>query len=416
MDVAYDHIQEEILTSNEVSITEDDSGISPSTSQRPNLDLNAEFQETFRAFSSSPWGMRLGGLWDNVRKQGESYYEGARQEYAAASEEAVKGFSGLRNSIVGRTRGLSLSGALTGSDGNKNEDATMPASAEVPGEENQRVETEEDDGFISRFRSEAAKRLKDIERAEDAADEALLRFGSNIRNFLRDAVSIAPPSDEEESSGKSKLLFESKDSEGKRVFHATRFEAQLHAIHTSVASFREDPVSDEWSSFKKGFEVESKTDEIAKNLDTYPQLRRTMETLVPEKVEYSDFWCRYYFLRLAIETEEKKRRELLRGASNTSQEEVGWDEDSDSEAETPSTPQVKSGKQSGTPSKLAISEVETLKAREPRRSNDQQSQADSESSYDLVSGTNSRAPGSPREKFSPSLISKAEESDEEDWE
>jgi hypothetical protein len=104
------------------------------------------------------------------------------------------------------------------------------------------------------------------------------------------------------------------------------------------------------------------------------------------------------------------------GASNTSQEEVGWDEDSDSEAEAPSTPQVKSGKQSSTSSKLAISEVETLRTREPRRSNDQQSQPDSESSYDLVSGTTSRTHGSPREMFSPSLVDKAEESDEEDWE
>jgi hypothetical protein len=314
MDVAYDHIQEEILStsSNDVSTAEDGSGKSSPVSQRPNLDLNAEFQETFRAFSSSPWGMRLGGLWDNVRKHGESYYEGARQEYAAASEEAVKGFSGLRNSIVGRTRGLSLSGALAGSDGDKNEDVTMPTSAKVSGEEKREAETDGDDGIVSRFRSEAAKRLKDIERAEDAADEALLRFGTNIRNFLRDAVSIAPPSDEG-PSGKSKLLFESKDSEGKRVIHATRFEAQLHAIHTNLASFREDPFGDEWSSFKKTFEIESKTDEIAKILDAYPQLRRTMETLVPEKVEYSDFWCRYYFLRLAIETEEKKRRELLKG-------------------------------------------------------------------------------------------------------
>lgn len=51
---------------------------------------------------------------------------------------------------------------------------------------------------------------------------------------------------------------------------------------------------------------------------------------------------------------------------------------------------------------------------EPRRSNDQQSQADSESSYDVVSGAASRTPGSPKEK-SPNTDSKADDSDE-DWE
>lgn len=64
----------------------------------------------------------------------------------------------------------------------------------------------------------------------------------------------------------------------------------------------------------------------------------------------------------------------------------------------------------------------TLKPNEPRKSNDQHSQPDSDASYDLVSGATSRAPGSPKdekekEKVSPIAKGKtAEESDEEDWE
>ena len=38
-----------------------------------------------------------------------------------------------------------------------------------------------------------------------------------------------------------------------------------------------------------------------------------MEKCVPEKVEYKVFWCRYYFLRHVIESEEKRRREMLKG-------------------------------------------------------------------------------------------------------
>ncbi|BDD62915.1 hypothetical protein MPDQ_007889 [Monascus purpureus] len=417
MDVAYDHIQEEIFKTDSKSAggSQDDGA----KSQQSNLDLSTEFQETFRAFSSSAWGVRIGGFIDNVRKQGESYYEGARQEYAAASEEAVKGISGLRDNIVGRTRGLSLSTAFSSKDeekDNKDEAKTPTLSKTKDGEPVQQqgdegsaeAASESGEGFFSRFKAEASRRLKEIEKAEEAADEAILRFGMNISQKLREAVSIVPPNSEEANKGQ--LLFESKDSEGKRVIHATRFDAQLHVIHSNLENFTKDPVSDEWPTFKTGFNVDSKTNAIATDLETYPELRSVMEKLVPEKVEYADFWCRYYFLRLVVETEEKKRRELLKGAVDD-EEEVGWDDDSDSESESPSTPQVKANK---TAALCKLDKDGLLKPSEPRRSNDQQSQADSESSYDLVSGTTSRAPESPKEKTH--LSSTAEDSDEEDWE
>ncbi|KAJ5506620.1 hypothetical protein N7453_005577 [Penicillium expansum] len=382
MDIAYDHIQEEAFSNKE-------GAPSDSKPQESNANLNDELQETFRAFSASPWGSRIGGLWDNVRKQGETYYEGARQEYAAASEEA------------GNTRrpdkgAVSQHSCFDGSGEGQSDETATPKAAAEGGESGDKGEGEgagaSGESFITRLKAEAARRLKEIEKAEEAADEAILRFGMNISQKLREA------------SGK--LLFESKDAEGKRVIHATRFEAQLHVIHSNLESFSKDPVSDEWPSFKKEFNVEIKTDEIAADLEKYPELRSAMEKLVPEQVEYVDFWTRYYFLRLVVETEEKKRKELLKGATAEDEEEVGWDDDSDSESQSPSTPQVRSGAQTLAPIK------ETEKA-EPRRSHDQHSQADSESSYDVVSGAASRTPGSPKEKI-PSAA-KADESDE-DWE
>lgn len=167
--------------------------------------------------------------------------------------------------------------------------------------------------MLTRFRSEAAKRLKDVQKAEDAADEALLRFGTNLRSFFRDAIAIAPPSQEEVDSGKSSVLFESKDAEGRRVIHTTRFDAQLYVIHTTEDSFTKDPASEEWTAWETEFDVEKKTTDIAGDLDKYDELRRQMERLVPEKVEYAKFWCRYYFLRHVVEVEEQKRRELLKG-------------------------------------------------------------------------------------------------------
>lgn len=110
-------------------------------------------------------------------------------------------------------------------------------------------------------------------------------------------------------------------------------------------------------------------------------------------------------------------------ATSTNPEEVGWDDDSDDEA--PSTPQISDSAVPMTPRAKQVqtvlesqttgsSETDTLKP-EPRRSHDEKSVADSDASYDLVSGATSRAPGSPKEeKKSP--ISKNEDSEEEDWE
>lgn len=168
--------------------------------------------------------------------------------------------------------------------------------------------------LLTRFRGEAAKRLKDIQKAEDAADEALLKFGTNIRNYLRDAVTVtAPPDSDSGGSGPTRVLFESKDADGKRVIHTTRFDAQLHVIHSSLDSFLRDPKSDQYEPWAKDFDVEKCTDEIDKDLKKYEELRRAMEKCVPEKVDYPTFWKRYYFLRHVIETEEARRRELLKG-------------------------------------------------------------------------------------------------------
>ena len=174
-------------------------------------------------------------------------------------------------------------------------------------------------GFVSLFRSNATKRLKELQKAEDAADEALLKFGSNIRNFLSEAVSIAPPASGSQAEKDGAVLFESKDSSGKKVVHATRFDAQLHVIHSTLDSFLKDPSSPQWEDWKKSFDAEKKTDAIAKDLEKHEELRNAMEKVVPEKVDYPTFWCRYYFLRHIIESEEQRRRELLKGTSTLSQ-------------------------------------------------------------------------------------------------
>lgn len=324
MDFAYDQIQEE-------SLPADREG-QPPTSQPP-TDLNTEFQQAFKAVSASPWGARLGGFFAQAKKQGESLYSDAQKEYANRSEQAAKVAGELQKSLVESTRNISLApdaGAANTSFSDPNF-ALPEGVAETKGKEKEVQNTQaptqatrpdslpadivkEATSLVSLLRSKAATatanlNLQKIQAAEDAADEALLKFGTGIRSFLRDAVTVTAPS----SSSSTEVLFETNDAEGKRVIHSSRFDAQLHVIHTSPQTFTADPDSAEYTEFAKEFDIAEKTDGIAADLEKYPELRRAMEKLVPEKVEYTVFWTRYYFLRKVIQEEEVRRREVLKG-------------------------------------------------------------------------------------------------------
>jgi hypothetical protein len=249
-------------------------------------------------------------------------------------QDATRGLTTLRQTVINHTRNLSLNtstpAAAESSSDQASRDAvdnadTTPTAARDPSAEAAFAESET---VLSRLRGEAAKRLKDLQKAEDAADEALLRFGSNLRDFFRDAITIAPPSGDEADGqggsgggggGSGTVLFESKDAHGKRVIHTSRFDAQLHVIHTSPERFVKDGTGAEFEVWTKEFDVDKKTAEISGDLDKYPELRATMEKLVPDQVAYVDFWKRYYFLRHGIETAEARRRDLLKGMCNIDQ-------------------------------------------------------------------------------------------------
>jgi hypothetical protein len=55
MDLAYDHIQDE--------------NFKESGDPNQNSSLNADLQDAYKAITSSPWGMRIGGFLGTVKKQ-----------------------------------------------------------------------------------------------------------------------------------------------------------------------------------------------------------------------------------------------------------------------------------------------------------------------------------------------------------
>ncbi|KAJ4345959.1 hypothetical protein N0V95_005824 [Ascochyta clinopodiicola] len=473
MDSAYDHIQEESYPQDQ---PKPQTGESSSNAQPNNF--NTEVQEAYKAISSSPWAARLGGFWQTAKKQvgvrdllyhvfrltlrqqSEQYYDTASKQYASTSKEATAGVS----TLISHARNLSVQANDAPASTSKDAASEQQADKEDMTPHPDRPESltadivKEAEGILSLFRSNAAKRLKDLQKAEDAADEALLKFGANMRNFLSDAVSIAPPASGSQAEKDGAVLFESKDSSGRKVVHATRFDAQLHVIHSTLDSFLKDPASPQWEAWKKDFDAEKKTDAIAKDLEKHEELRNAMEKVVPERVDYATFWCRYYFLRHIIESEEQRRREMLKGtvllsplsleqpltihtaSTPADEEEVDWSSDSEDDTTAPttkptttappartstpptSTPTPDLAKSQTTIKPDAAAETDTLKPAQPRRSHDEKSVADSDASYDLVSGATSRAPsrapGSPRTKADEvdRKQAVAEESEDDDWE
>ncbi|KAH0156732.1 BSD-domain-containing protein, partial [Aureobasidium melanogenum] len=435
MDFAYDQIQEESLPSDHSSQTTSDSSAPPIT-------LETEFQQAFKAVSASPWGARLGGFFASAKKQGESLYSDAQKEYASRSEQAAKVATELQKSIVESTRNISINHDATGNTSFSDPTFALPEESVKEEKKGKEKEVERDaqttrpdslpadivkeaTSLVSLLRSKATAatanlNLQKIQAAEDAADEALLKFGTNIKSFLRDAVTVTAPST---SSDSTEVLFETNDAEGKRVIHSSRFDAQLHVIHTSAQSFTSDPDSAEYAEFVKEFDIAAKTDAIAADLEKYPELRRAMEKLVPEKVEYATFWTRYYFLRKVIQEEEVRRREVLKGATQTTDEDLTWgsDDSDDEEDRAPTPTKEKTPVPATTATATASSTTPKEKLEAPtaqQHEEETKSVTSSDASYDMVSGTTSRATGSPKDEKSDKIAAAKidEESDEEDWE
>lgn len=417
MDIPYDHIQEESFS----PISEDRSTTDTTTGEQQAPNLNTELRTAFQSISSSQWGTTIGGWFNTARKQGETFYQDLQKEASEAQEQATKGFTSLKEQVANRTRGLSLN-AEPGPDSfipgeeplpshirTLSSGSTGAAAAEAQAlqqkPENLPADIVKEAGtLVASLRSTAASRLKDLQKAEDAADEALLKFGTNVRNFLRDAVTITAPDDALEGAEREVLFETQEPGTGKKVFHSTRIGAQLHAIHTTPTSFTQDPAqNEEWDRWTNDFDIDGKTDDIAKHLQKHENLRRAMEQLVPQKVDYKTFWMRYYFLRKAVEEEERRRREILKGAV-TDHEEIAWDEDSDEDEEPSSTPNAPITNQAASESTTTLhpsaAATSTARPASPRRSHEDEikSVAGSDASYDIVSGATSRAMGSPKEE------------------
>ncbi|KAK9484221.1 hypothetical protein V1527DRAFT_470742 [Lipomyces starkeyi] len=422
MDTAYDAIQQEALPDKDfVERPPEGSGTEPAAAT-----FSEEFNEAVQTFHDSAWGTKIGGLWETVKKQGEVAFDITKKDISVASEMATKELatlseqlrtSTIANQVATQASALVASASerlsFDGGEGSRSRPAQIANSVKIAPKSTSKM--------FSVLRQKAQARIEELDTVE--ISKYLNQVGKEVSDFLKDAVTIDPGEDEYAEGTKTPIskdvLFDVPE-DIKRQIYTTRLDAQLHALHTSVEPFLTDSDDVAYEEFAKGFSVDSQTATIAGDLDHYPELRKLMEKVVPEKITYEEFWKRYYFLREQINQEELRRKQLLNEAGQTD-DNFDWDEEDEDEEE----PEREHKSENPSISPKTSNSTETLKADEAAEgapseeagSKTASSRPSSESSYDVVSAVGSQADITvAASKAAAKGAVRGNESDEEDWE
>ncbi|KAK9473364.1 uncharacterized protein V1510DRAFT_414850 [Dipodascopsis tothii] len=383
MDTAYDSIQRETLP-DEGFVAGAAAESAGAAGKGAGKGLSDEVSEAFQTFSNSAWGVRLGGMWENVRKQGEQALDVTKKDLLEASERASKELASLGQQL--KTKGAAM-GAAAPAVGSAVSGAPAPSA------------------MFALIKQRALVRIEDLEKVDFQA--YLAKVGHEVGDFLKDAVTVEPDLDSDGVRARnadgvvSDVLFDLPE-DIKRQIYTTRLDAQLHALHTSPEPFLTDAHDAAFDTFAGTFDIAAQTDAIAADLEYYPELRKLMERLVPEQTAYDEFWTRYYFLRDQIAQEDDRRKKLLRAAAQQ-EDNFDWGEDDEDEQTTPKTGATAGPRVSNSTATLAPKDDEPDKVASSRPS--------SEASYDLVSRTSSRA-----DVRAAAKPAKDDDSEDEDWE
>ncbi|CAN3354934.1 hypothetical protein DICA3_B06590 [Diutina catenulata] len=167
-----------------------------------------------------------------------------------------------------------------------------------------------------------------LNRGLDAVDEQLeklenaaIGYASSFASFFSKVVSIEPSEPDKASTPQPETLF-SRDA-FLTDYGSSRYEQELYKLHTS------DKVYLEPSEDAEKIDIEAKTEEIASLLKKYPALEQTMHELA-DKVEYREFWQRYFAADARLKQTEERRQALTKAVdAEEEEEEFTWSDEDD---------------------------------------------------------------------------------------
>lgn len=169
---------------------------------------------------------------------------------------------------------------------------------------------------------------KELEQVENTTGDYFNKFTNIIKStIVVDQADKEMNGDEEIDNDEGNLMFNVSSSAAN--ISSNRTEAQYQSLNTSKDFYlKNDSKSESFVTFEKDFNIDSKTEEISTKLQNV-NLQKLFNELVPEHINYSTFWCIYFYNVAQIQDREEKRKQLLNKDTTKTQEEesIDWEED-----------------------------------------------------------------------------------------
>lgn len=375
MDFAYDKVQRAAMDEDEPLVPQKGPA-SPSSIDVAADKLEEGIEKAYtRLVGSQDWG----SLWATVKSKGESAFKETTREVSSFIE---------KQKLASNSPSPSIQNDLSSSQ------ETLKAGPSTSAAPNTTK------GLFEQLTQRAETYIdgldRELETIENTAGEYVRIWGNDLKGFLKNTIRVSPGTsprrssfnDSEGEDASPEILFDVPDAIRNQI-HSTRLDAQLHALHDSPDPFLAPLDSEpQFQSFASSFSIDDHTSVIAEHLDQFPKLRKLMESLVPEKTSYNDFWLKYYYMRRQIDDQEAKRKAVLQRAqaADNDQDEIPWEDDDEDEDEVPAIP--------------------AEAAKKPRSSDD--------GSYDMVSANSSNI--DLKRTINKDSEAADEDDDDDDWE
>lgn len=123
-------------------------------------------------------------------------------------------------------------------------------------------------------------------------------------------------------SGSPEMKLEDSNKAAQAAVAGNRTDAELRELSINKGIYLEHTMN-----LDASFDVDAKTDEIARLLEQDKDLAKLMNGIVPQVITYKDFWNVYFLQKERILDMENKRKRILENNVAEGEEEVGWDDD-----------------------------------------------------------------------------------------
>ncbi|KAI9304566.1 hypothetical protein BJ944DRAFT_231177 [Cunninghamella echinulata] len=175
---------------------------------------------------------------------------------------------------------------------------------------------------------------QELDEGTKFAEQYIQKFGTEVIQVLNRTITVLEPDENDDDDDDNENNDPLNQATGPKIY-ATRKEALIAKLQQDNDSFLKDPkdslTGDDikiFETFNSGFHAQDYTEEIAKLLDESPELRQTMDNLVPIQVDYTTFWQRYFYHIWKIDEEDKRRQLIVKGVDEHEDEaDFKWDSD-----------------------------------------------------------------------------------------